>query len=212
MQLAHYIPHQGNQSWVPQGCPTPGLNSEQKYLFASPATSIGHIKQPRKRIQSTRTTKPMTATQVYPFLLRPQRVEDHTMPSLKHPQHNNKVDNRTIGPPPHLIQEFDNNSIANVFCFGAFVDKLSGVVYNNCIGNFPYMSLDGNICFFVMYHYKTNTILITPIVGLDSECLEAYKLNFEYLVNRRFELKVNVMDNQATKAIKAYLTPQQVRL
>jgi hypothetical protein len=75
------------------------------------------------------------------------------------------------------------------------------------------MSLDGNICFFVVYQYETSAFLIAPIAGLDSErILEAYKLNFEYLVSKGFKLKVNMMDNQATKAIKAYLTPQQVVL
>jgi hypothetical protein len=64
-----------------------------------------------------------------------------------------------------------------------------------------------------MYHYKTNTILITPIAGLDSErILEAYKSNFEYLVSKGFKPKVNMMDDQAMKATKAYLTPQQVTL
>jgi hypothetical protein len=133
------------------------------------------------------------------------------MPGLNHPQHNKEIDNCTIGPSPHLIQEFDDYSIANVFCFGAFADKLSGIVYNDCTGNFPYMSLDGNISFFVMSHYKTNTILITPIACLDSKCiLEAYKLNFEYLVSKGFKPKVNMMDKQATKAIKAYLTPTTI--
>jgi hypothetical protein len=66
---------------------------------------------------------------------------------------------------------------------------------------------------FVMYHYMTNTILITPIAGLDSKhILEAYNMNFKYLVSKGFKPKVNVMDNQVTKAIKAYLTPQQVML
>ncbi len=51
------------------------------------------------------------------------------------------------------------------------------------------------------------------IAGLDSEhILEAYKSNFEYLVSKGFKSKVNVMDNQSTKTIKAYLTPQQVML
>jgi hypothetical protein len=71
--------------------------------------------------------------------MRTQQAEDHTMPSLNHPQHNNKVDNPTIGPPPHLIQKLDNSSNTNVFCFRAFVGKLSGVVYNDCTGDFPYM-------------------------------------------------------------------------
>ncbi len=96
--------------------------------------------QLHKGIQSTHMTKPTAATQVYSLLPRPQQVEDHTMPRLNHPQHNNKVDNRIIGLPPHLIQELDKYSIANVFCFEAFADKLSGVVYNDCTGDFPYMS------------------------------------------------------------------------
>jgi hypothetical protein len=37
-------------------------------------------------------------------------------------------------------------------------------------------------------------------------------MNFEYLVGKGFKPKVSVMDNQATKTIKAYLTPQQVTL
>jgi hypothetical protein len=122
----------------------------QKDLFASPATSKGHMKRPCKRIWSTSTTKLTTTTQLGLLLPRPQKVEDHTMPGLNHPQPNNDVDHSTTRQPPHLIQEFDNYSIANVFCFDALVDKLSGVVYNNCTGNYPYMSLDSNICFFVM--------------------------------------------------------------
>jgi hypothetical protein len=67
--------------------------------------------------------------------------------------------------------------------------------------------------FFVMYHYETNAILITPIAGLDSErILEAYTKNFEYLASKEFKPKVNMMDNQATKAIKADLTLQQETL
>ena len=34
----------------------------------------------------------------------------------------------------------DNKSITNVFCFGAFANKVSGVVYNDLTGNFSWMS------------------------------------------------------------------------
>ncbi len=112
-----------------------------------------------------------------------------------------------------IIDNDDDQSIANVFCFGAFADKISGVVYNDCTDEFPYMSLDGNVCFFVMYHYKTNAILATPIPGLDSaSILDAYKKNFEYLESKGYKPKLNVMDNQATKLIKAYLKPRHVDL
>ena len=65
------------------------------------------------------------------------------------------------------------------------------------------------------YHVplKTNAILATPIPGLDSKIiLAAYSKNFEYLVSKGYTPKLNIMVNQAMKAIKAYLTPQQCEL
>jgi hypothetical protein len=116
-------------------------------------------------------------------------------------------------PRPTFIDDIDNESIANVFCFGAFANKNTSVVYNDCTGNFPFTLLDGNICFFMMYHYKTNAIFAKPIPGLDlHSILDAYKKNFEFLVSKIYTPKINVMDNQATKVIKSYLTPQQCRL
>ncbi len=76
----------------------------------------------------------------------------------------------------------DNESIANVFCFGAFADKVSGIVYNDLTGNFPFSSIDGSVCFFVLYHYKTNTILVKPIANVDNRSIFAtYKETFESL-------------------------------
>ncbi len=113
-------------------------------------------------------------------------------------------------PRPAFINDINDGSIANVFCFGAIANKNTGVVYNDCTGNFPFMSLNGNVCFFVMYHYETNAIFATPIPGLVSEnILNTHKKNFKYLVSKGYTLKINVMDNQATKAIKSYLTLQQ---
>jgi hypothetical protein len=94
----------------------------------------------------------------------------------------------------------DDESMANIFCFGAFADKITGVVYNDLTGNFPYMSLDGSICFFVLYHYQTNAILATPTANLDNKSIfEAYKTHFKMLEAKGYKPKVNVMDNQATK-------------
>jgi hypothetical protein len=122
-------------------------------------------------------------------------------------------ENNNNEPRPPFIDDINDESITNIFCFGTLANKNTGVVYNDCTGNFPFMSLNGNVRFFVMYHYKTNAIFATPIPGLDSEnILNAYKKNFKYLVSKRYTPKINVMDNQATKAIKLYLTPQQCRL
>ncbi len=74
----------------------------------------------------------------------------------------------------------DDESIANMFCCSRFANKITGVVYNNLTGNFPFMSLDRSVCFFVLYHYKTNAILATPIANLDNKSIiEAYKLTLK---------------------------------
>jgi hypothetical protein len=151
-----------------------------------------------------------STTPKQPFIGVPASVPDPVMPGLFNPLDHDK-DNNFSKANPHfnIIDNVDNHSIANVFSLGAFANKITGVVYNDCTGKlFPFMSLDGNV-FFVMYHYKTNAIFSTPIPGLDSaSILEAYKRNFKYLREKEkgYKPMVNVMDNQATKVIKAYLT------
>ena len=94
-------------------------------------------------------------------------------------------------------------SIANVFCFGAFADRQSGIVYHDLTGSFPFMSFDGSVCFFVLYHYESNAILATPIMGLDDvSVFTAYKHYFKLLSMKGYKPQLNIMDNQATKHIK----------
>jgi hypothetical protein len=115
---------------------------------------------------------------------------------------------------PNLIGDKDNDEIiANVFCFGAFADKHSGIVYNDLTGAFPFMSLDGCMCFFVLYYYKLNAILVTPISGMDNVSIfYAYKKQFDVLTAKGLKSKINIMDNQATKHIKKFLTEQQCKM
>ena len=141
------------------GAPHLDAHTVRKYLIASPVTAKGHLKGPRKGIRST-TPKP-TLTPRTP-LATPARAHDTTMPGIIQPGEHDNLPNH---PPPNIINEIEDESIANVFCFGAFADKVTGIVYNDCTGYFPYMSLDGNVCFFEMYHYEKNAILITPIAG-----------------------------------------------
>ena len=75
------------------------------------------------------------------------------------------------------------------------------------------MSLNGSVCFFVLYHYETNMILATPVVGLDNKSIfNAYKMQFDNLTSKGYKLKINIMDNQATKHIKELLMDQQCQL
>jgi hypothetical protein len=114
---------------------------------------------------------------------------------------------------PNVIGNHCNESIANMFCFGAFANRHSGVVYKDLTGNFPFVSFDGSMCFLVMYHYEANAILAMPIAGLDDcSILNAYKANFDKLAQKGFKPKLKVMDNQATKHIQTFLTDKECKL
>ena len=113
------------------------------------------------------------------------------------------------GPLGHglYVIEDDDSSIDNIFCFGTFADKRTGILYNDLTGAFPYMTFEGNVCFLIIYHYKSNAILALPISGLDDNTVFAvYKTQFEFLECKGYKIKLNVMDNQCTKQIKKFLT------
>jgi len=104
---------------------------------------------------------------------------------------------------PSVIIEDDDSSVGIFFCFTAFADKCTGVLYNDLTGSFPYMSLEGNVCYLIEYHYESNMILGLPISGFDDNTIfAAYKTQFEFLESKGFKIKLNVMDNQCTKQIK----------
>ena len=182
------------------------------------------MKWPRKGLRSTTKRTPKPTANTTPQCSNPVVIhvaeDEHENKQGEKKQESEQEDDDTSnedeprqGYYPNIIPKIEDESIANVFCFGAFTDKMTGVVYNDCTGNFPFMSLDGNVCFLVMYHNETNAIFAVPIPGLDSKSIvEAYKKIFEYLVSKGYKLKVNIMDNQATRAIKEYLITQNCAL
>jgi hypothetical protein len=118
-----------------KGCPNLSEELVTKYLNPSPATAKGHMKRPRKGIRSTRKnakTKsgtvqsvPVPIPQVAPPVLPQYHEEPRPYPG---PAYDVRIEGANIIP--------DDETIANVFCFGAFADKISGVVYNDLTGNY----------------------------------------------------------------------------
>jgi hypothetical protein len=100
------------------------------------------------------------------------KVDDVSEPSIN------------IGPIKHglnVIVEDDDSSVGNIFCFGAFADKRTGILYNDLTGSIPYMSLEGNVCFLIVYHYESNVILALPIPGFNNNTIfAAYKTQFKF--------------------------------
>jgi hypothetical protein len=114
---------------------------------------------------------------------------------------------------PNVIVADEDSSVGNIFCFGAFADKRTGVLYNNLTGTFPYMSLEGNVCFLIVYPYESNAIPTLPISGMDDNTIfAAYKTQFKFLESKGYKIKINVMDNQCTKKIKKLLTKKDCEL
>ncbi len=109
------------------------------------------MKHPKKGIRSTKT-KPL-----WTLSLSSKQPTLATIPSLSIAQVNPPILPLFNEVPPYQGPAYnatmgtdiiaDDESIANMFCFGAFADKITGVVYNDLTGNFPFMSLDGSVCF-----------------------------------------------------------------
>ncbi len=100
---------------------------------------------------------------------------------------------------PNLIAIDDDELIANIFCFGAFAKGNSGILYHDLNGLFLFVSFYDSVCFFFLYHYESNTILITPILGLDNMSMfNAHTTQYGELTAKGFKPKSNIMDNQAT--------------
>jgi hypothetical protein len=189
-----------------KGCPNLSEKLILQHINPSPATAKGHMKKPHHGIKSTQTkppqplavspivtTLPAPILPSAPYAFPPAAVQPHP---ILHQENAHAL--------PHMILDEGNASIANAFCFSAFANAHTGVVYSNLTSNFPpFMLFDGSVCFHVMYHYKSNAILPTPISGLDDVCIfNAYKKSFGKLTSKGFKPRLNVMDNQRTKFIK----------
>jgi hypothetical protein len=181
-----------------KGCPTLPKKLILKYLNPNPASAKGHMKRPRHGIQSSQP-KPTTPS-IAPILIMPPltlHVVDRAFPTKLHPDI----------PSPALTCDDTDESIANTFCFRTFADQYLGIIYNDLTGNFLFMSYNCNVCYLVVYHYESNAILALPISGLNDETIfDAYKVAFDELVAKGFKPKLNIMDNQAPKYIKKFLT------
>jgi hypothetical protein len=187
-----------------KGCPNLTVHGVTKYLNPSPATAKRHMKRPRQGIRSTRTPTRIRAN--VPTQLSAQRVAIHEPPQPLLP----------FALHPNVIKDDDMANMilnANLYCFATFADKHTGTIYNDLTGTFPFMSLEGNVCFLVVYHYETNAILALPISGFSDDVIfQAYKVIYEMIESKGFVIRFNVMDNQASKVIKQFLTPKQCEL
>jgi hypothetical protein len=194
-----------------KGCPNLTEKLILKYLNPSPATAKGHMKRPKHGIKSTHPKPPkkIGITKI-PVISYPPQVEQMEVPKVLIEEQLRPIHATNL---PNLIGDDGDESLQTCFVSAHFPTKNSGIVYHNLTGSFLFMSYDGSICFFILYHYESNTILGTPIAGLGNiSIFEAYKKQFENLAAKGFKPNLNVMDNQATKHIKKCLTKNECKV
>ncbi len=154
-----------------KGCPNVTAHRVTKYLNPSPATAKGHMKPPHQGIHSTQP-KPTS-------LVPSPQMELPELPLFQEPRHypgpvyGTMQGNTSSNSSPHCTANIiDNNNSphkANLFFIAAFADKHRGTLYNNLTGLFPFQSLEGNVCFLVVYHYEMNAILALLINGFSNK-------------------------------------------
>jgi hypothetical protein len=84
--------------------------------------------------------------------------------------------------------------------------KHTDTLYNDLTGSFPFMSLYGNVGYLIVYHYETNEIFALPLANLEKTMIfEGYKQQFEFIASKGHKIKLNIMDNQASRQIKRFL-------
>jgi hypothetical protein len=121
------------------------------------------MNRPKKGIRSTQPTTPPQGPKIHEAPALVPEIAPLVLPVFDAPCpfHNPTYSAHHNA---HVIP--NNKSIANIFCYGAFADEISGVVYNDLTGNFQFMSIDESVCFFIIYHYKTNAILVNQLPTL----------------------------------------------
>jgi hypothetical protein len=170
-----------------KGYPNLTAHGVNKYLNPSPATAKGHMKCLRQGICSTSQVPPVTSPSVVRSGIVPDEIHPiaHTHMHVMDDDDKDSEDSIPIHVPHIKVIKSDDNSNRNVFVFAAFADKQNGTLYSNLTGTFPFMSLEGNVCFLIVYHYETNAIMAVPIENFtDGAILKAFRQQFELLKSK----------------------------
>jgi hypothetical protein len=197
-----------------KGCPNLTAHSVNKYLNPSPAMAKGHMKCPRQRIRITSRVPHVPSPSVVQSRIVPDEIHliAHTHMHVMDNNDKDSEDRIPIHVPHANVIESDDDSNGNVFVFAAFADKQNGTLYSDLTGTFPFMSLEGNVCFLVVYYYETNAIMAVPIANFtDNAILKAFHQQFELLESKGHKIQLNVMNNQACMVVKEYLTAKECK-
>ena len=105
-----------------------------------------------------------------------------------------------------ITPEEEINNCNHVFCWAALAEKIDGTIYTDTTGRFPTFSFDGKQYVFVAYDYTTNALIVRAIPDREAATIvKTFDEIFTYLDDKGYQPKFNVLDNEASGAIKQYL-------
>ena len=159
----------------------PGLTQDLlKHLPPATATHKGHMHLQRKGVRSTGNQQ--------------QAIKDA------------RLDLRDMNP----TQEACTMTDGNLFCYAALADTRDGVIYTDLPGPFLIRSVRNMQYIFVCYAYEPNAILVRPMKSRETTCMiEAYTDIYKYLSDKGFKPKLNVTDNECSRAVQDFIHGQQ---
>ena len=109
----------------------------------------------------------------------------------------------------------ETNTAAMHAVYAAVIDNTTtpaaGESYSDLTGRFPITSNRGAQYIFVLYDYDSNAILVEAIKSRQAdEILKAYTKLSTRLANRGFRIRLHKLDNEASTALKEYMTKEDV--
>ena len=100
----------------------------------------------------------------------------------------------------------DEDAGVELFIGATIAEQNEGTIYTDNTGRFPIQSFHGKKVQFVAYEYWSNAILVRALRDeTDKSMVEAFQDIYTYLTDRGFKPKLNVMDNQCSRAVQTYI-------
>jgi hypothetical protein len=94
-----------------------------------------------------------------------------------------------------------------VFTAYHVVDAQNGVIYTDPTRALPVTSRAGNKYLLILYDFDSNAILAEPMKARsDDEALRAYAAIYKTLTYKGCKPRLNILDNEASRAIKHAIT------
>jgi hypothetical protein len=111
-----------------------------------------------------------------------------------------------------VITELDADIVQEDKCHYLYATTIeTNQIYSDLTGRFPTTSLSGNEYMLILYDYDSNSILSTPMKNRgDKEMVRAFDLLIQYLILRGLKPLLQRLDNEASFALRNYLTIQGI--